>query len=176
MEEPLEHTYFNWLYAKVCDPRATSKERQFDTLLSILHQTEFVWTVSGDDNRAEDGRDLRDEFLTQSDIPVDTKWLNESCSVLEMLIAFSRKAGFETSDPAKFWFWEMLKNLGLDICNDAEDLDANIIHNIIHTFVLRDYDPIGHGGLFPLRETDHDQRFIEIWYQFSEYLYQNNIM
>lgn len=176
MEEPLEHTYFNWLYSKVCNTRATSRTKQFETLLQELHRTEYVWLVSGDDNRAEDGRDLRDEFLSASGIEAPQEWLDESCSVLEMLIAFSRKAAFETGEPASRWFWEMLGSLGLSECNDVSNPDRDAIRKTLDTFVWRAYDGLGRGGLFPLRETEYDQRFVEVWYQFSEYLYQNNVI
>ena len=64
MEEPIENLYFNWLYTKVSDVKNQTPTTKFDRLLILLHRTEFVWLLSGDDNRAEDGRDLRIEFLT----------------------------------------------------------------------------------------------------------------
>lgn len=176
MSEPLEHAYFNWLYAKVCNPRAASKTQKFETLLQVLHKTEFVWVILGDDNRAEDGCDLRDEFLTASRQDAPQEWLEEGCSVLEMLIAFSRKAAFETSDTPKYWFWTMLENLGVSNMNDAFNPNQDQIRDILDVMVWRHYDELGNGGLFPLRESKYDQRYVEIWYQFSEYLYQNNIL
>jgi len=176
MAEPLENLYFNWLYAKVCDVRTTSKKKQFEVLLQELHRTEYVWLLSGDDNRAEDGCELRDEFLTASNIEVYDGWGEDGCSALEMLVAFSRRAGFETSDIPSKWFWVMLENLGLSGLSDSTNPNRDDIQAILEVFLWRRYNALGHGGLFPLRETEYDQRYVEIWYQFNEYLYQNNIM
>ncbi len=43
-------------------------------LFRTLYSTEFVWLLSGDDNRAEDGLELREEFLLESNIPDDPQW------------------------------------------------------------------------------------------------------
>lgn len=175
MIEPLEHAYFNWLYAKVCDVRSTSKSKQFEILLQELHRTEFTWIVTGDDNRAEDGRDLREEFYEMSTVDADEDWFNEGCSVLEMLIALARRAAFETGESTEKWFWLMLENLGLSKLSDNKKPNRDAIKNTLEIFVWRMYDELGHGGIFPLRETEYDQRYVELWYQLSEYLWQNNI-
>jgi len=176
MIEPLEHAYFNWLYSKVCNVRTTAKSQQFETLLQELHRTQFPWLLSGDDNREEEGRVLRDEFITTSLAEAPEEWFDEGCSVLEMLIAFSRRAADQTGDEAKTWFWIMLDNLGLADLSDNKNPDRTRIREILDIFIWRTYDERGHGGLFPLRETEYDQRYIELSYQLSEYLYQNNIV
>ena len=62
--EPLEETYFKWLAVQVVvntrlrNPRQTNWE-----ILRQLHSTEFLWRVHNDDNRVEDGKELRSEFL-----------------------------------------------------------------------------------------------------------------
>ena len=77
----------------------------------------------GDDNRAEDGMDLRYEFLLAADIPDDEHWRTESgCSLLEMFIGFSRRAQFQTGDTVQDWFWEFMENLGLKEYNDGSDM------------------------------------------------------
>lgn len=175
MSEPLDFSYFRWLCSKVCNVREKDPSKTYETLMTILFTTEYVWLVIGDDNRAEDGVDLRDEFLRFAHLDADEDWLKSSCSVLEMLIAFSRKAAFATEEKAKKWFWEIIYNLQLSEMNDASNPDPDIIADVVDQFVWRTYDHLGHGGLFPLRETEYDQRFIEVWYQFNEYLYQQNI-
>src|SRR4029077_5421852 len=100
MNEAVEHLYFDWLCARVVNmvnvPRPTYWE-----LLAQLHKTEFVWLILGDDNRAEDGKELRKEFIIQAELPDDPQWRIEvGCSVLEMLIAFSRRAEFQDETPA----------------------------------------------------------------------------
>ena len=60
MDEPIESLYFNWLVAKVTDPHARTPSQTHWKLLRELHSNEFVWHVARDDNRAEDGVNLRD--------------------------------------------------------------------------------------------------------------------
>lgn len=165
-EEPLEATYFNWLCAKVLQP----KIRNYWDLMQILNETEFVWLVPGDRNRAEDGILLRIEFLNMLQEEADNLWLDMPCSVLEMLIAFSRRAAFQTDIEPKEWFWIFLRNLNLEDYRRVGKSDVPVIQNILHTLVWRTYERDGYGGMFPLRESDNDQRRVEIWYQFCEYL------
>lgn len=172
MVEPFEHAYFNWLYAKVADVHETDPKLKYEKLFSIFHRHEFFWTVIGDDNRVEDALALRDDFMEMSGL---TGEFEEECSVLELLISFARRAGQTSGLPTQFWFWTMVENLGLSEMTDAADPDENVIHTVLDVFVNRQYDELGRGGIFPLREAQHDQRFIELWYQFNEYSYQNNI-
>ena len=168
MNGPLEKLYFKWLCAKVIQVKHPTPSLTYKKLLNCLHTTEFVWLVMCDDNRAMDGLELRVEFMYECDVPDNPEWRAQGCSVLEMLIAFSRRAEFDTEIPAKEWFWEFLDNLGLKNCNDA-DIELADVEEILDTFIWRTYDANGYGGLFPIEDTPNDQREIEIWYQFCEY-------
>lgn len=172
MDQRLENMYFNWLATKVIRVHNPTPQLTFDTLLKALHNTEFAWFLDGDDNRAEDGKELRREFLIAGNFPDDIEWRNEyPCSVLEMLIAFSRKAEFNSEGiPAKAWFWEMLANLNLDKLNDASGVSPDEIIDVLEHMMWRQYPPNGDGGLFPLIYPEEDQRQVEIWYQFCAYL------
>lgn len=176
MGKPIEELYFNWLYAKVCDPLAESKSQKFEVLIRELHKTEFVPQVPGDDNRAEDGCDLRDEFLDTVHEKADDVWMSYACSVLEALIALSRKAAYNTSSDIRTWFWRMLSNLGLAELSDDVNPNPNHIQQVLDVFVWRMYDHNGNGGVFPLTNTEYDQRYIELWYQLNEYIHQNHIV
>jgi hypothetical protein len=144
-------------------------------LLRILHSVEFVWLISGDDNRAEDGLEIRREFLIQSRMDQDPAWTLLGCSVLEMLIAFSRRTEWQTDISARDWFWIFLTHLGLEDLNDAQGRFDNYVIEVIDRFIWRTYDRNGHGGLFPLYDTDNDQRKIEVYYQFCEYLIEQGM-
>lgn len=171
MASALEAEYFEWLCRQISDP-SNSKTRR---LLHILHQTEFVWLVSGDDNRAEDGTDLRSEFLDELDLSKSNlRSFEGGCSVLELLIAFSRIAYFETDDSEESWFWRMIQNLSSSVSIDLLELSSNDVVAVLERFIWRNYDRKGNGGLFPMRRTRNDQRKIEIWYQFSEYLLEHS--
>ena len=171
MNEPLENLYFNWLYSRVAEFNARTPSLTFDTLFKTLHNTEFVWLVTGDDNRAEDGKELRREFLVMGRIPDDPDWrLHFPCSVFEMLIAFSRRAERNTGSPAIEWFWEFINNLNLANVNDASGVEPDEIQDTLMLFLWRNYLPNGDGGLFPLKNPKCDQKKQEIWQQFCDYL------
>lgn len=175
-DEPIEELYFNWLYSKVAKVDIPTPSLTYWTLLRDLHATEFVFLVSGDDNRASDGLDLRKEYLRASFTAQDPAWLSIPCSVLEMLVAFSRKTSFEVEDlSSRDWFWVFLKNLHLSDLNDASENNVSeIVSEIMDEFVWRTYRHDGEGGMFPLRFDNVDQREVEIWYQFCEYLVDQN--
>jgi hypothetical protein len=170
MGEPLENLYFKWLCAKVMYVMNPTPSLTHWQLLKALHNTEFVWLLSGDDNRAADGIELRDEFTIAADIPDDPEWRHLGCSVLEMFVAFSRRAEFNTGESASDWFWEFLDNLGLKEFTDGAEFDLIEVEEILDRFVWRTYNRKGEGGLFPIGSPNGDQRKIEIWYQFCDYL------
>lgn len=173
MSGTTDDRYLEWLYGLVAAVRVRNPARSYWHLLKQLYTTEFVWLVSNDDNRVEDGKELRYEFVAeQGSDGVDTDWMNLGCSVLEMLIALSRRASFETVIPSDEWFWILLHNLGVDRYSDAEYTEAAKaeISDILERMIYRTYNHTGRGGLFPLKYSQHDQRKIELWYQLSEYL------
>lgn len=168
--EPLENMYFNWLCAKVVHMDPSTPSQSYWTLLRTLHSTEFVWTVMGDDNRAEDGVELRSYFLIEARYPDVPEWRQMPCSMLEMLIALSHRAEFQTGERSDIWFWRFMQNIGLDECSDAVGFTPNEIGEVLYRVVWRQYAPNGEGGLFPVPNTNQDQREVQIWYQFCEYL------
>lgn len=170
MDEPLELQYFKWLYSNVSDPAERLPSLRFFNLFNQLHQTEFVFLISGDDNRMQDGRDLRADFFRHHFVHNDGTIDREGCSVLEMLVAFSRRASLTTDEPPRDWFWEMLNNLGLSSVNDSTPYNEQAVQELVDRFVYRQYDSRGNGGLFPLTHTQKNQRRVEVWYQFNEYL------
>lgn len=132
-------------------------------ILQQLFLTPFYYSVDHDNNREVEGLDLR----------IDTEWEGTDipCSVLEMLIALAGRindimsTGYEDERTTE-WFWTMLYNLKLT----PNTTDSDEIEYILTRFMDRTYAPNGSGGLFPLLDTDEDQREIEIWYQMSAYL------
>lgn len=167
MKRPLDEPYFDWLCAKVTIGEGPTPA--YYELLHILYDTEFVWIIVGDDNRAGDGRDLRVEFLRESRLGNDSVWFDVGCSILEMLIALSRRAEFQTEISSVEWFWKFLTNLNLTEFDD-DSISYEAVSEILYNFVWRTYDYDGSGGLFPMSNPPEDQTGVEIWYQFSEYL------
>lgn len=170
--EPIEDVYFNWLCAKVTD-RNTSNHV---SLLILLHRTEFVSVIAADRHRASEGVELRFDFLREVQIESDALWEDQPCSVLEMLVAFAKRASFQTDIKVKTWFWEILSNLKLNEFRRVSGNDVIIIKDILDTFLLREYSPSGEGGMFPMSRSNNDQRDTEIWYQFCEYVDDRGII
>ena len=176
MTEPLEETYFNWLYSKVVQVQGVNTpSNNYYNLLRSMHSTEFVWLLSGDDNRAADGIEVRVEFMRQANYTNDPSWIESPCSVLEMFIAFSRRASFETEPSSREWLWAFFQNLGVDEFTDARLGLKTITEEILDRLIWRTYDEDGNGGMFPLNDPQHDQRKIEIYSQFCEWLIENDI-
>lgn len=170
MNKELEEEYFIWLCDQVKhnDPI----HRTYDRLFEMLHTNEFVWIVVGDKNRAADGMDLRIAFLRESSLSSDPDWAYSPCSLLEMFVAFSQAAEFQTDDPVPDWFWEFMTNLGLHEFYYESGMTEEQVLDIFETFIWRTYLSTGcGGGLFPLRnKIPKDQRKVELWYQLFHYL------
>ena len=176
MNEPIEEVYFNWLYSKVARVDVPTPSLNYYTLIRTLHSVEFVYICQGDENRAADGLDIRHEFLAQAQLPQEPNWLNVPCSVFEMMLALARRAEFQTDISAREWFWIFVTNLfGDGDLSDATRHNVKAINDVLDQFLWRTYLPDGRGGMFPLSRTNYDQRKVEIWYQFNEYLVDNEI-
>lgn len=169
---PLDETYFVWLYSQVGSVTLRNRSKTYWKLLRLLFKKEFTWRdIEKDGNRAQDGKDLRMQFLRETKTVVDEDgWLEMGCSFLEMLIALAWKLAFEGGGEQSERFWEMIDNLGLLECTDAYPPEDVIVDHILNKVIDRDYSENGAGGLFPLQRTDEDQRGIELWYQANAYL------
>lgn len=171
MKEPLDELYFKWLYRQVDDISESNPTYTYWRLLKLLYTKEFVWFVPNDDNRIEDGKDLRYEFIDDERLQnVDPSWANMGCSMLELLVGLSRKLSFEAEGPVQYWFWQLIENLGLYRYNDRLAFSDVTIEEILDRVIFRTYKYDGSGGLFPLREAKEDQRQVELWYQMSAYV------
>ena len=173
MSEPLDELYFQWLYRQVASDRLKNPARTYWSLFRHLYTKEFVWLIPNDDNRIEDGRDLRYEFLDDEGIDeVSREWLELGCSMFELLIGLSRRLAFEAEGQPRGWFWLLLENLQLETYNDDiyMHLDRDDIDETLDRVIWRTYSPDGHGGLFPLNPPRRDQRKVELWYQMSSYI------
>lgn len=173
MREPIDELYITWLYNHVASEARRSPRRTYWSLIRKMFRTEYIWLIPNDDNRVEDGKGLRLDFLDQMNLhpeDLDVGWLTIGCSVLEMLIALSKRLEFETDTAAKDWFWHILHNLGLDESTDANYVGDDAVEQIFDIVIWRRYAADGTGGLFPLKEPRGDQRKIELWYQLNAYI------
>lgn len=171
----LDDAYFEWLYGQIGAVRNRNPARSYWLLAKQLYTTPFLWFIPNDDNRVEDGKELRFEFLDFTGFILDDPrelWLDLECSMLEMLIALSRRLAFESDRPPLEWFWRLMQNLELERYSDDlyEIAIQEEVEETLNRINHRTYSADGTGGLFPLRDATHDQRKIELWYQMSSYL------
>ena len=171
----INNEYFDWMCNLVCGDRY-SKYISYRRLLEFLHNIEFTYSILKDENRAEDGIDLRYRFLYRTNKhSLEHEIQSGPCSVLEMMIALSIRCEESImDDPLKGnrtgkWFWGMIRSLGLSSMTD-DRFDSEYVYDVIRTFLEREYEPDGRGGLFTVKHCKHDLRTVEIWYQMCWYL------
>jgi hypothetical protein len=154
--------YYEWLVSQI----ETPGNRTYRDLFERLHNFEFVWVVPHDNNRMQDGLDLRTEFLNGNRPNMHL----EGVTMLEILISLSRRVAFTAGGDERWWAWRLLKNLRLNKMSDPlSEKQAQKVDEILYTLVWRTYDRSGKGGFFPLKESLEDQTKVEIWYQMNAY-------
>lgn len=173
----VQNEYFEWMCDLVCDEE-NLKKVTYHQLMRRLHEIDFEYTIAMDDNRAEDGTDLRYRFAYEKSYsgPMIAAYLDDRpCSVLEMMIALSIRCEDrimcdpDVGDRTGQWFWNMIVNLGLGGMTDAK-FNIEYVDMVIRRFLDRKYRPNGEGGLFTIDRPRQDMRTVEIWYQMSAYL------
>lgn len=165
--------YFKWL----CDHiRTPNNGRTYYGMLEIMYQKEFVWVVGNDENRIEDGRDLRLFYLDSlhRENRGDHRSLRDPVSFLEVLIGLSARVAFMVSGNANEWAWKLIENLRLHRMSDPlTERQVDKINDILDTVIWRTYEINGWGGFFPLTLSEHDQTQLEIWNQMAAYIEEN---
>lgn len=181
-EISLNDSYFRWLVKIIGFKDINSCK--YISMLSYMYSTDFKLTdpiVGHDDNRLNDGFDLRADYsngFTVEDIPDS---FGEPVNILEVLVAFARRIDddimYDGNLHASKWFFLMIENLGMiDFTDDRLGIDWNIDdeEQILDRMMSRQYDRNGFGGLFPIKNSKYDQREIELWYQMQEWFNHNN--
>ena len=177
-------SYFEYL----CD--LVGRTYQYSSLLEELHAYSFVDLVPNDDNRAADGRNLREKYLDLgeirgfrrlSDRTEVLEWTEKPCTFLEMLIGLAYRlewdlGGGQYERGTDDCFWLLIENLELEWCDNSyyemAKNDGTVAFKVAQV-VNRTYLPSGEGGLFPLKHPKKDQRRVEIWYQMSYWIIEN---
>ena len=172
--------YYNWLLNKIEFGNFTELSIG---LLRRMFGTAYFSALPIDENRASDGKDLRYFFCEETGYDLDDLNLavGDSCTVLEMLIAFAdliankELGNAEKGDRTPDWFWRMVKNLGLlDYPGEYLPLELRLeVTTIIQNWLNRNINYDGSGGLFPLKNPPGDERKVEFLYQMRAYLNEN---
>lgn len=169
--------YFEWLCRQI-----NGNREPYYFLLRQLYRKEFYTLIKNDENRAEDGKELRELFGSERGIPDISEYVNGPCTMLEMIIALGNRMWLILEDSSEErskskWFWELVNHLDLLDFTDDNYLEngdsAILIDEKLNTLLERRYSEDGYGGLFPLRFPETDQREVEIWYQMHAWLGEN---
>lgn len=177
-ERELQSQYFEWLCQLIIWNKRYSEVLSYHKLLWRLYTTDFISIVHFDENRADDGIDLRYRFGRENNIAdaiIAGALDNRPCSVLEMMVALAVRCEIHITDDPDLgnrtgrWFWSMISNLGLDSMNN-NTYDEPYVDEVIARFLHRQYKPNGRGGLFTIKNCPDDMREVEIWYQLCWYL------
>lgn len=164
--------YYEWLISQVRIPGT----RTYNELFERMQNVEFVWTVPNDDNRVQDGLDLRVEFLNElahisRKERADFERFHTGVTFLEVLIGLSRRVAFTAGGDPDAWAWQLIDNLRLRKASDPfTESKANRVDEILETVIWRTYRRDGQGGFFPLNSSVEDQTKVEIWYQMHNYV------
>lgn len=105
-------------------------------LLRYLFEVNYIWTIPLDENRAQDGIDLRCLYANLNNLTIDI-FQDKPCSMLEMLIAFANRIendfmGSAESDNTPRWFYQMLVSLG--ISEDMKQFDKSRVDHALVMF------------------------------------------
>ena len=174
-QNELADAYFEWMYQLVYPDQNDISYRR---LLMYLNNITFYPRLPMDENRAQDGVDLRYRFGYEnrhSQPEIGALLDCKPCSVLEMMVALALRMEEDImANPAMgnrlpTWFAEMLQSLGLDDMTDNR-FDRQRVMAVIRRFMDGKYEPNGLGGLFTIQECNRDLRTVEIWYQMNWYL------
>lgn len=176
MSAEVDEEYFVWLCAKVTEHGSVGQT--YWDVMRLMYRYEYVWTIVGDANRSSDANELKIEFCRSRGydpaIFLDYDPVAR-VSVLEVLVALTRRAEFQTGMSEVLWFRRFLENLSLIDQYDAAGVDPTYVNNILYIFVWRLYNEKGEGGLFPLSYAEEDQRNLELWFQMHTYIDQEMI-
>lgn len=190
-----------WPYKAFFVPSKRKKvmARSYTELLHYLLKIPFYYDVRNfprDENRKLDGQRLRENYLVEEEnIPLSSELgqqflaENDGCSVLEMLLALSKRADLEylgdgSGEGKADLFWVMLDNLGLLEFPNWRFSERKV-GEIVEDFLDRVMDSDGNGGLFPLKKehpdpekqrnlSEIDQRKREIWDQMMSFFYERS--
>lgn len=174
--QKLNFEYLEWLKSFVT--QGEYGRHKYNHFFELLHEMEFVYCLPMDENRELDGIDLRSRFLYEHNYKEENmKYLENPCSVLEMMIALTLRCEeelawdpYEHGDRTGVWFWKMVTNIGLSGRIDDEDFDSAFVERKISKCLERDYQPNGRGGFFIVHKAQRDMRDVDIWTQANWYL------
>lgn len=174
-KQDVQNSYFEWL----CETVKIDIEHSlisYRKLMQFLHETRFICLIDRDENRVSDGVALRRRYIQSARLSDRMEgYLDEPCSVLEVMVGLALRCEETIMDNPAYgnrtaqWFWTMIRSLGLTRMTD-KNFDESEVDHVVYNLIHRKYSRDGDGGLFTVRNCEHDMRYIEIWVQMLWYL------
>lgn len=167
--------YFNWLVDSL-NLNAGYKIQHY-SLFKALHNISYEYFNVMDENRYQDGIDLRYRFGSDTNIPYYdiTECIDIcECSVLEMLVALILKIDnmitYDPKDSLKAeLFVDIAKSLGIN-----EQINANFnqeyVNQCIFNWLHGQYEVNGQGGIITVQYPRQDMRTVDHWTQVMWYV------
>lgn len=163
---PVDELYFSWLRDQSV---VLSDQHCYNRVLEVLYRNPYEPLHPMDTNREADGLELRDEWveLYSEHVDIQDYWYAEPCSILEMLVAFSRRCNFQTSSlSAEEWVVKFLNNLNIHISDFNFEGEKSKVYETIIAFNE------GEVSIFPDIQENHNE---QLWYQMMEYIELNEL-
>lgn len=194
-ENDILEAYLNYLIelATNGNPRHLNKEMLF----RLLHRIEFYELIPNDNNRGDDGKAFREQFMLNREDGADialSLCLDGPCTFLEMMLGLADRISIELKNSAadggysfkkktppndlSYCFWVLMGHLDMsNIDNKSVTIPKfyDFVTKKVSQVLERTYSFNGIGGLFPLRSCTEDQRKVELWYQMHSWLQENYI-
>lgn len=178
MKNQIRNDYANWLIGLAytwCFQHGSYKK-----LMEYLYFHDFVSAYANDDNRIQDGIEMRFRFtesFTQTNYTYHDvyKYLTHNCNILEVMIALAQRCEDhimgdpDAGDQSGVWFWGMITNMHLEGMTD-DNFDISLVERRVTGMLNHNYKKNGDGGLFSVRNPNIDMRTAEIWYQMNWHL------
>lgn len=180
----MQPEYFEWLVSKVTSPVVPADESARAVMSALYSIRIRDLPMAEDEPRLVDGKQLRmeyeDERCVNAFAPEDVANPDaDLCTVLEMLVALSRRMDDIMRDPldmsssAPSWFWGMVSTMVgqwyYPCCYWSFPVNSATVHIVSDCalrFLGRQYDGSGHNGnIFVGLPPGIDIREIDIWTQ-----------
>lgn len=159
--------YRLWLNNKVSSDVSSA----YIQLLAVLWRTEFFAEYADDENRAEDAKSLRDEFVASIDNVENTEYLKLKSTpvrLLEVMISLANRINdiISFDNDAARYFWEMVVSMELNKFDDS-NFNASLVQRKIDILFSHKYRRNGKGSLFYIKGVDpsYNAPGLDIWTQ-----------
>lgn len=158
-------------------------DHSYDQLMDYLYDQPFCALMALDENRKDDGIELRYQFGHENGYNRDDIYeyldCGKPCSVLEVMVGLAQRCenqitlDMDEGARPERWFYPMIQSLGLSHMTNGR-LDTEEADEIMVRFLSRRYSYFGEGSLFTVNNPKYDMRKADLWYQAMWYITENS--